>query len=255
MNIGVFPPETKIRARQTRWGFTLMELLVVIAIIGLLAGILIPVVMKAITRAKTTQCKSNLRQIGAGLCAYMADNKGVCPLCLDNTFRASSQYGLAKILEPYLPFVFNKTPGGEEWVDSRNTCPLYRTVNGKNNPKGWEYGSYAYQHDFSGDKNPPQSVSGNLSGKMITILAGDHNLADKKNFKHWSPAVYGIVWDTGWTEDDPPKEPRPYKGMPAHPPAFHVLFADMHVGVHEWVHRDGKIPIAEHPNVPPEFRY
>lgn len=83
-------------------GFTLIELLVVIAIIGILAGLLLPVVAKSKERGRQVKCIGNARQLAAAAMMYATDNQLRLPTVTSYTgFKTIFQVNYVKENEVY----------------------------------------------------------------------------------------------------------------------------------------------------------
>jgi len=85
--------------------YTLIEILVVVALLAVVIALLLPVLTTARARAHTTQCSTQLSQLGHSMQLYSADYDGSVPPITIAEFvdhHASSPVRWYELLQPYL---------------------------------------------------------------------------------------------------------------------------------------------------------
>jgi prepilin-type N-terminal cleavage/methylation domain-containing protein/prepilin-type processing-associated H-X9-DG protein len=179
--------------------FTLIELLTVIAIIGVLAGLLIPVVGAVRSKARSTACLSNMRQVGAASLLYLNDYKGRLPSSSHDRADDGSSRSWRETLKSYL---------GPEFI---GRCPA--------RPDHIAEITYSW-NDFLTD---PQSGLGMPYGACrqpsATLMLAERADDDTSDHFHFREAPNGVS----------PARFRAQARVDVHGSASNYLFVDGHV--------------------------
>jgi prepilin-type processing-associated H-X9-DG protein/prepilin-type N-terminal cleavage/methylation domain-containing protein len=155
-------------------GFTLIELLVVIAIITFLAALLFPAFAKAREQARTTQCASNLRQIGMAFYQYWQDNDEQITFYDYNVYKEIGIWQWA--VTPYLK-------SDEIWI-----CPT--NPNSDYNRRAWEEFP-KFRDIFYRPSSPPHPTSYAVNQFLFADDWEDHRMLSLSEFK--DPSFYIAV--------------------------------------------------------------
>jgi prepilin-type N-terminal cleavage/methylation domain-containing protein/prepilin-type processing-associated H-X9-DG protein len=218
-------PSRQTSSARVAAAFTLIELLVVIAIIAILAAILLPALTRAKAQARSSGCKSNLRQIGLGLQMYVADYRKY-PACMPlSPLVTDADTMWPHYLQPYTAAWF---------TNELYHCPEYRglTMQGS----GTMSGSYAYsaatelivspsfpwtQRLSGSNGRTPESAVRNPSEMYAVADARQVNLTPP----YAQPAPFGFYWLSN--ERLTPELIEVTSGP--HLRAYNIVFCDAHV--------------------------
>lgn len=202
-------------ARKSKRGFTLVELLVVIAIIGILVAMLLPAVQYARATARSTQCKSNLRQIGLAINMYVDSQGG----------------GIYPVLRSIVPLtVVNREPSLRDVVgkfaeNNANVwdCPMDSEYYSLGGMRYFEQFGQSYEYNFRRFRSQSRNKR-----EGVTLPQALQNEGKALGYKVAAPA------HETWVANDM----EPFHGgeayvpgvpRPVQPLARNFLFADGHV--------------------------
>ena len=233
-----------------RWGFTLIELLVVIAIIAILAGLLLPALAKAKTKAQGIMCLSNGKQMTLAWLLFIDDHNDTVPGNYD---------GGTGVANTNKTWVIGWLVNNAYTADNTNTFYLKAAQLGGYTTAVGIYKDPADRSLSNGKKGEPRVRSISMNGYIGELSRSTTYTPGYRNFKKYSeminpgPSKTWVFLDEredsindGWFAVDmggyDPIAPNSYT-IVDYPASYHnraggFSFADGHSEIKKW--QDGR---------------
>jgi prepilin-type N-terminal cleavage/methylation domain-containing protein/prepilin-type processing-associated H-X9-DG protein len=229
--------------------FTLIELLVVVAIIGLLAALLLPALSRAKSRAQTTVCLNNLKQLQLAWLVYCDDNEDQVPYNIEyQNWQISHTNWVTGVMSYETD---PESPGLWTHADSTNIALLVASRRSQLGPYVKSYAVYKCPGDKStillGGRRYPRVRSYAMNLQMGDWLekGGQGVITSREQIgspawvfieEHEDTILDGCFWFFSYDQDADPAR-YGWGQVPAsrHSRSGILSFSDGHVEQHRWV--------------------